>query len=126
MSNPSDNLWHSPIDGNVYSFGGEEANCTISVCPIELSVYGYRPSLPFSAALLALYGLAIAVHVFLGVRYKKWGFMTAMVLGCVTEMIGYAGRILYNQNPWAEAGFIIQIGTSSYVSLSRERDLTGV
>ena len=41
--------------------------------------------------------------------------MAAMVLGCITEMIGYTGRILYNQNPWAEAGFIIQIGISDPV-----------
>ena len=33
-----------------------------------------------------------------------------MVLGCADEILGYAGRILYYQNPWNAAGFIIQIG----------------
>jgi hypothetical protein len=110
MSDQDLQLWTSPTTGLTYSYGGEEANCTVSVCPIELSVYGYRPSIPFSATLLALYGLAIVAHVYLGTRYRKWGFMAAMILGCITEIIGYVGRILYNQNPWKEAGFIIQIG----------------
>jgi hypothetical protein len=103
-------LYTNPTNGLTYSYGGETANCTVSVCPIELSVYGYRPSIAFSSILLALYGLAIVAHVYLGIKYKKWGFMAAMILGCVTEIIGYVGRILYYQNPWKEAGFIIQIG----------------
>jgi hypothetical protein len=36
--------------------------------------------------------------------------MIAMLLGCVDEIIGYAGRIMYYNNPWGDAGFIIQIG----------------
>lgn len=36
--------------------------------------------------------------------------MTAMLLGCVTEIIGYIGRILYYDNPWNDTGFIMQIG----------------
>jgi hypothetical protein len=112
MSTEDQQLYQNPTNGLFYSYGGETANCTISVCPAELSVYGYRPSIPFTATLLALYGLAIVAHVYLGTRYKKWGFMAAMVLGCIAEIIGYIGRILYNQNPWNDTGFIIQIGTT--------------
>lgn len=32
-----------------------------------------------------------------------------MVLGCIDEILGYVGRILYWQNPWAKGGFIMQI-----------------
>lgn len=111
MSNGNDDTYVNPIDGLTYTFGGDgEVNCTISACPIELSVYGYRPSLPFSSALIALYALCMVVQVYLGVRYRKWGFMSAMLLGCICEIIGYIGRILYWDNPWGDAGFIIQIG----------------
>jgi hypothetical protein len=109
-------LYTNPTNGLTYAYGGDGANCTISVCPTELSIYGYRPSIPFSATLLALYGMAIAAHVYLGIRYKKWGFMVTMALGCVTEIIGYVGRILYNQNPWDDAGFLIQISEPHHPS----------
>jgi len=97
-------------DGRYYVAGGDLSNCTIAVCPVELSVYGYRPTLPGSIALIALYGICALVQVVLGWRYKTWGFMVAMLLGCVDEILGYVGRILYYQNPWGETGFIMQIG----------------
>ena len=98
-------------DGTAYTTGGDAANCTVSVCPVELSVYGYRPTLAGSSALIALYGLCAIAQIVLGFRYKTWGFMTAMLLGCIDEALGYAGRIMYYQNPWGETGFIMQIGT---------------
>lgn len=98
-------------DGTLYSSGAtNNANCTVSVCPVELSVYGYRPTLAGSAALIALYGLCAFVQIVLGWRYKTWGFMTAMLLGCIDEAIGYGGRIMLWQNPWGSNGFIMQIG----------------
>lgn len=96
-------------NGTVYTASGNNANCTLSACPIETSIYGYRPTLPGSSAAIALYAIAILINIFLGVRHKTWGFMTAMLLGCVDEILGYVGRILYNQNPWGQTGFIMQI-----------------
>lgn len=105
----NDNLaWIYP-DSTFYYAGGDFSNCTVSVCPAELSVYGYRPSLAASGTLIALYSLCMIVQIILGFRYKTWWFMACMVLGCVDEIIGYVGRILYWQNPWGQAGFLIQI-----------------
>lgn len=97
-------------NGIWYTTGGDDANCTISVCPVELSVYGYRPTLPGSIALIALYGLCALIQIALGWRYKTWGFMAAMVGGCLDEILGYVGRIMMYQNPWGQSGFIMQIG----------------
>jgi hypothetical protein len=106
-------LFHN-ANGLTYMAAGDSGtvNCTVSVCPIDLSTYGYRPSLPFSATMIALYTIVLTIQIILGLRYKKWGFVATMVLGCLDEIIGYVGRILYYQNPWAGAGFIIQIGKS--------------
>lgn len=109
MSDDNISIFTGP-DGLIYTAGGDNANCTVSVCPIEASVYGYRPSLAASGTLIALYAICMAVQVVLGWRYKTWGFMTAMLLGCFDEILGYVGRILYWQNPWGETGFIMQIG----------------
>lgn len=100
-------------DGTAYTptpSGTADANCTISVCPVILSVYGYRPTLPGSIVLIALYGLCALIQVVMGWRYKTWGFMSAMLLGCADEILGYVGRILYYQNPWGQTGFLMQIG----------------
>jgi hypothetical protein len=106
----NDLLYHNPVDGLTYDASGSKANCTVSTCPIEYSIYGYRPQLPFSITLIALYSICLLVQVFLGIRYKKWGFMIAMILGCVDEILGYVGRILYWINPWDQTGFLMQIG----------------
>lgn len=95
--------------GAVYTASGNNANCTVSACPIETSIYGYRPTLAGSGAAIGLYAIAIAINLFLGIRHKTWGFMAANILGCVDEILGYVGRILYNQNPWTGPGFIMQI-----------------
>ncbi|GAM90470.1 hypothetical protein ANO11243_085140 [Dothideomycetidae sp. 11243] len=88
---------------------GNTANCTVAVCPIDLSVYGYRPSLGASGALIGLYVVCLLIQAALGLRYRTWWFMFAMVLGCIDEILGYVGRILYWQNPWGSTGFILQI-----------------
>ena len=97
-------------NGTVYIAGGKGATCTLSVCPVEFSVYGYRPSIAASSVLIGLYAVVIAAQVLLGWRHRSWGFMSAMLLGCVDEILGYVGRILLYQNPWNNAGFIMQIG----------------
>ncbi|OCT49939.1 parasitic phase-specific protein PSP-1 [Cladophialophora carrionii] len=106
---PDETLVYTSPSGVVYFASGDNANCTVSACPIELSVYGYRPSIAASSTLIALYAICMGIQAVLGFRYKKWGFMSAMLLGCLDEILGYVGRILYWQNPWGGAGFIMQI-----------------
>lgn len=115
-------------DGTIYNWGeSAAANCTLAVCPLALTVYGYIPSLPFSSLLLALYSLCIIIQVGLAWKYKTWTYMTVMVLGCITEIIGWAGRVLMHSNPWNHAGFIIQVGktTVSMYSISGFADIPG-
>lgn len=88
---------------------GPDANCTLDLCPIEWSVYQYRPSLASSIAFIVLYALALLLHVYLGVRWRTWGYMVFMIHGCVFALIGYGGRIILYQNPFAFAGFMLQI-----------------
>lgn len=100
------------VNGSLYAAGGDHVNCTLSVCPVEASVYGYRASLPFSSLLIALYAICLVVQVVLGWHYKTWGYLSAMALGCLVEILGYVGRIIMWNNPWNNGGFIMQIGMS--------------
>ena len=102
---------------NLVTFGSDSP-CTLDTCPIEWSMYEYRPSLAANATLLALFAVIGVVHAYLGFRWKSWGFMVGMILGSLSGIVGYAGRIMLWDNPWTFEGFMIQIGRSQSFSLS--------
>ena len=114
--------------GMFISFG-PDANCTLSTCPLDWTVYQYRPSLGANVSFIVLFFLAMCVHIYLGIRWRSFGFMTFMIIGCIWAMIGYAGRIMLWENPWSFTGFLIQIICTTgapvfftaaiYVTLSR-------
>ncbi|GJN71356.1 RTA-like protein [Purpureocillium lilacinum] len=116
------------LPNNLIAFG-PDANCTLALCPVEWSVYQYRPSLAANITFLVLFAIAGAVHIFLGVKWRSWGFMSFMIFGCLVEMIGYVGRIILYNNPFSFGGFMIQIvfittgpvfyTASIYVTLSK-------
>jgi hypothetical protein len=78
-------------------------------CPVESSIYGYYPSLPVNAFFLAWFAVLLVANLGLGIRYKTWTYLIALGLGCLSEVIGYAGRILLHSNPYKKAGFDTQI-----------------
>lgn len=97
---------------NVIAFG-PDGNCTLALCDLEQSVYRYRPSLPANVIFIALYSVAMAIHIYLGIRWKTRGFMVCMIVGCVDEILGYAGRVMMYYNPFKFVAFMIQIGMST-------------
>ncbi|KAL7924763.1 RTA1 like domain-containing protein [Trichoderma austrokoningii] len=94
--------------GGLITFG-PHANCTLDLCPIEYSVYKYRPSVAANATFVALFGLSILVHIILGIRWRQWNFMALMIVGCLVEIGGYAGRLILYNNPFSFGGFMDQI-----------------
>ncbi|KAI4137299.1 MAG: hypothetical protein LQ341_005209, partial [Variospora aurantia] len=86
-------------------------NCTAvtDLCPIEATTYGYRPNLAANIFFLAIFALCGIIQLFQGLKWKTWTFMIAMTWGCLTEVLGYVGRLIMNNNPWSEVGFQIQI-----------------
>lgn len=108
---------------------GPESNCTLDLCSIDWTVYKYRPSLPANVIFIVLYVIAMLVHIYLGVRWRSWGFMILMICGCIWAIVGYVGRLILFMNPWSFQGFLIQIicitgapvffTAAIYVTLSR-------
>jgi hypothetical protein len=92
---------------------GPYTNCTLALCPVEWSALQYRPALGASGAFIGLFGIAMIIHLVQGYKFKSWGFMACMVLGCLDEMIGYGGRIMLYNNPFSFSGFLMQISTLS-------------
>ncbi|KAK1834261.1 sphingoid long-chain base transporter RSB1 [Podospora conica] len=99
---------HSNMPPNMVVFG-PNANCTLDLCPVEYSVYGYRPSLGANIAFIALYSLAIVLHAYLGVMWRQWWFTGCILAGAINAVLGYAGRLLMYHNPFNFVGFMIQV-----------------
>jgi hypothetical protein len=78
-------------------------------CPVEGTIYGYEPSLPANAFFAGFFGIALIIQLYLGIRYKTWTYMIALMLGCLAECVGYIARILLWNNPYNDMGFNIQI-----------------
>ncbi|KEY69105.1 hypothetical protein S7711_10188 [Stachybotrys chartarum IBT 7711] len=104
----TENGGRPPLPDGLIGFG-PEANCTLDICPIEWTVYQYRPSLPANSVFIAFFATGLLTHVYLGYRWRSWFYMTFMVLGCLFAIIGYAGRLMLYDNPFAFTGFLIQI-----------------
>lgn len=96
------------LPNNLIAFG-PDANCTLDLCPIESTVYHYRPSLPANAVFIALFAVCMAAHLFQGFYYRTWTYSVNNAVGCVTEIIGYSGRIMMYMNPFSFTGFMMQI-----------------
>lgn len=106
---PNNMADYSGLPPDVILFG-PDGNCTLEICPVEASLYGYRPSLAASITFIVLYSLAACIHIYLGFRWKKWFFMGCMVLGALNAIAGYTGRIILYNNPFDFSGFMLQIG----------------
>jgi hypothetical protein len=84
--------------------------CTYATCSVkEYGQLQYIPSLAGNALYLAIFGLFLVAQLFLGIRYRTWGYLVAMVGGIILEIAGYVGRILLHNNDFDFNNFIIYI-----------------
>ncbi|KAI0913004.1 parasitic phase-specific protein PSP-1 [Ustulina deusta] len=88
---------------------GPDATCTLELCPIEYSIFQYRPSLAANTTFIVLHFILMLIHLGLGLRLKNWWFSGATMTGCVFNIIGYGARVLLWQNPFSFTGFLLQI-----------------
>ncbi|EGE84560.1 parasitic phase-specific protein PSP-1, variant [Blastomyces dermatitidis ATCC 18188] len=85
-------------------------SCTFEICDIENSYYGYRPTRSANIAFAVIFGVSFLAYVVQAFTSRRFlGFSIAMVLGTLCELIGYIGRILMYDNPWAQNPFMVQI-----------------
>ncbi|KAI9845098.1 MAG: hypothetical protein M1837_005102 [Sclerophora amabilis] len=85
-------------------------NCTLATCSIaEDGQLHYIPSLPGNAFYLGLFGLVLVGQLFLGIRYRTWGFLGAMVGGLALEILGYVARIQLHDDVFDSDTFIIYL-----------------
>ncbi|KAH6638426.1 parasitic phase-specific protein PSP-1 [Boeremia exigua] len=88
---------------------GPLSNCTLELCDLEWSAFGYLPNIPANATFLAVFGLLLVLHLVQGVRYKEWAFMSCVIAGCCLEIAGYVGRIMLHANPFDFNAFLVNL-----------------
>ena len=111
------------------SFGPIE-NCTSTpgpqYCPTKVSVYEYRPSIAANSVFITLFGLALVIHLALGIKYRTWAFLFAVFFGGASELVGYGGRVMMWKNVFTFPGFLIQISESLPRAVDLQRILSFV
>jgi len=83
------------------------SECTLSLCPIEAAQLPYAPNLAGNTIYLAVFSAALLANVVLGIRYRTWGYLVGMTLGCILEVLGYVGRVMMHYNPFPENPFLL-------------------
>lgn len=80
------NLTHSDGHGTGYGNATLLMNphlCTLDTCDLSLSSFEYRPTVVGNAIYAGLFGLLCIGQLGLGIKFKTWGYMIAIILGLV-------------------------------------------
>lgn len=96
--------------------------CTLSTCPKDYATLKYIPSLGANIFFLVWYILLFIAQAALGGRSRQWTFLTAMLGGCLGELIGYAGRGMMHQNIFDFNWFLMYVSPMFTFMLSSETD----
>ena len=86
-------------------------SCTLSTCSLDYTIYKYRPSLPANIVFLTVFSLSGLAHLLqlLLYNFRTTTFSVLIFIGCVTEVLGYAGRIWLYIDPFSFDAFVMQI-----------------
>lgn len=92
----------------------ENGNCTQATCPPSKSIYGYTPNLAATLVILIVFSLSGVVYAWQGFRTRTWAFTIAMVLGAVSETLGYVAKLLLHDNPFSDVGFKMSVSLLTF------------
>lgn len=92
------------------TLGNQPWLCTYATCPVsEFGQLHYVPSLAGNALYLAIFALGLLLQIGLGIRYRTWGFLVAMIGGTGLEIVGYTARIELHIDDFNNNYFIIYL-----------------
>lgn len=83
--------------------------CTKATCSASKSVYGYQPSLAATLLFLTLFTLSGLFYTYQGTRRRTIFFTCAMILGCLSEVLGYVAKLLLWNDPFSDTGFKMSV-----------------
>ena len=90
-----------------------DASCNevSDLCPVEATLYGYRPNIAVNAALAIIFAICLLVQLgsICFFRVRTWSYTVPLAIGALIEVLGYVGRLMMNNNPWSTLGVSIQL-----------------
>ncbi|ESZ94222.1 hypothetical protein SBOR_5397 [Sclerotinia borealis F-4128] len=106
------NLTHS--NGHGTGYGNETLLmnphlCTLDTCDLSLSSFEYLPTVAGNSIFAVLFGIFFISQIGLGIKFKTWGYMVAMIFGLLLEIIGYVARILLHYAPFDKNNFLMYL-----------------
>jgi len=108
------NLTHQFPNGTISS--GSNATlannpylCTLETCDLSLSSFLYRPTVAGNALFAGIFAACIIGQLFLGIKHKTWGYMVAMILGLLLEVVGYVARVMIHNSPFDNNNFLMYL-----------------
>jgi hypothetical protein len=99
----------------ILTFNGtwiDPSQCTLALCSLSQATVDYDPNLGGNAFFLAVFALLIFIHLFMGIKYKTWGYFVGMVGGLALEIVGYVARVMMSKNPWESNPFLMYVKSS--------------
>jgi hypothetical protein len=114
MSNKTYSTGHGTGFGNE-TLLNDPSLCTLATCDLSMASFDYIPSLGGNAIFAAIFGVLLLAQLFFGVRYRIWGYMTAMILGLLAEVIGYVARVLLNSTPFNNNDFLMVCSVTHFI-----------
>lgn len=96
------------VHNDLYVRTEPDNDCTRGTCTIW-SIHGYRPSLPVTILFLAIFALSTFALLVQGLqprtRYQTWFFTAVMVIGSLSEVLGYISKLPLYEDPFYNLGF---------------------
>ena len=92
----------------------ENRGCTQSTCPPSQSIYGYAPNLGATLFFLILFSLSAIASLVQGIKTRTYIFTAAMVLGSVSEALGYVAKIMLHNDPFSDLGFKMSVALLTF------------
>ncbi|OQD71500.1 hypothetical protein PENPOL_c001G06023 [Penicillium polonicum] len=86
-----------------------QSGCHAYIEGVDTS-YGYVPSLGAGIAYCALFGLSMILHTIQFTWKRQW-WASVFSVGCLVEVIGWAGRTWSAKCPYSDTAFLMQIST---------------
>ncbi|KAL4757022.1 RTA1 domain-containing protein [Aspergillus foveolatus] len=87
----------------------DPATCTLEICSIKDAYIQYQPTIPGNAVYIALFGILLVAQVAQTPLYRMWGFSISMIAGLLLEVLGYAARILFHDDPFNFDFFLMNL-----------------
>lgn len=81
--------------------------CKVGTCPTSWQVIDYRPSLAGNTIYMTMFILLFLTQAYFGTQHKTWKYTALLLTGLLGEMVGYAGRLLLNANPFLMNNFLV-------------------